>query len=96
MEKPNPFDPPSSTQRKISGNSRSVSVAVSSIVGGAIGLVIGGIAIAVLVMATGGIPGIAEITIWLVLIAILLVLPGAVTGAIIGLGINSQKKQGDQ
>ena len=71
---------------------RQLSVVFTSMVGGTIGLVLGVLGLVILFLTFPGMPGILELLILFAGITLVLILPGAIIGAIVGLAINSQAK----
>lgn len=92
MDDNNPFDPPSSSANLATTNGGPISMAVTSVIGGLVGLILGLVGIAALFFVIPGTPGAAEILFLLVGVLVVLVLPGAVTGTIVGFVMNSSTK----
>ena len=92
MDETNPLDVPSaSSQSATDYSSRSMSVTITSILGGLIGFVVGVIGVVAIFFVIPGMPGVAELLLLLIGISIFLVVPGAFIGAVIGFVVNSRQ-----
>ncbi len=95
MNDTNPFSAPSESPAGGSPRGRSGSVLISSVVGGLIGLMLGVFGIVALFLIIPGAPGLVEILLLGLGVIAVLMLPGAVIGAVVGFAMNSRSSDGN-
>ena len=91
MNEKNPFDTPETLPELKRTNVEPRSIIVASMVGGLVGLVLGVVGVVALLFFIQGMPGVIEILILFLAIAILFVIPGLAIGAALGGFVNRKR-----